>query len=156
MEIRSFYFFAVVFAIMNTITAQVNYHDYTSQKETSCSSTDNASVLNTKKLLDSLHAIGITDGQEQFYYDYSMVFYMSYLKWKDKDDLEKFFKFSDKCWEEFGNVNALWNLMIVYSHLERCDEYKHHLELYLKAMDTRKLRKYIDHEQIAQTNKKCN
>jgi hypothetical protein len=146
---------AFLFVTMNNITAQVNYFDYRSQKETSCSGNDDISVLNTKKLLDSLYSIGIAEGKEQFYYDYSMVYFLSYFKWKDENDLESFLTFSHKCWEEFENVNALWNLMLVYSQIERCEDYKLHLDLYMKVMDTRKRRKLIDHDQIAESNKKC-
>jgi tetratricopeptide (TPR) repeat protein len=112
--------------------AQIDYLEYKKKYNLSCGTPDSTLIVENQNLLEALKYSEISEGKQQFLYDYGWVYYMRYLKWKEQSDLETAASSFDKGWEDFNDLNALWNLGTIYRKLDNCPKALSSTETYLE------------------------
>jgi hypothetical protein len=132
--------------------SQVDYLDYKKKYNLSCGTPDSALIVENQNLLEALNYEEISHGKQQFLYDHGWVYYMRYVKWKNQEDLKIASASFEKGWDDFKDINALWNLGTVYRKLDDCPKALRTTELYLEnipdSVD-------VDYKQIYYRYKLC-
>jgi hypothetical protein len=132
--------------------AQVNYLDYKARYNLSCGTPDSIEITRNQVLIDSLEGSTFSEGEKEYRYDLGWVYYMRYVKWKEKVDLTKSMVAFEKGWEDFSDLTALWNLGTIYEQFGDCKKALDATELYLKEIPEEKK---PDYQQIYYRYKSC-
>lgn len=132
--------------------AQVDYLEYKEKYSISCTIPDSAVIMSNQQLMDSLQSLEITGGEKVFLYDLGWLYYMKYMKWKNREDLEKAASTFERGWNEHQDLGALWNLGGIYRRLENCEKSLNLTELFIEqAADSVD----VDYQQVYYRYKHC-
>jgi hypothetical protein len=132
--------------------SQVDYLTLKHKYSLSCASYDSVSVVKNQLIMDSLQSIEITNGKKQYLYDHGWVYYIRFAKWNNKEDAEIAAMSFEKGWNDHQDINALWNLGLIYRLLDKCTKSLDMTELYLQeAPDSTD----VDYQQIYYRYKFC-
>lgn len=131
---------------------QIDYLDYKERYYLSCGTPDSSEVVRNQLLVDSLDNFEIVNGRQQFLYDRGWVYYLRYLKWKDKKDLEIAATCYEQGWIEYQDLSALWNLVVIFKALGDCEKAIKMVDLYI---DTIPENKTVDYQSIYYIYKNC-
>lgn len=133
---------------------QIDYTKLRGQYSVSCGKIDSTELINNQIFLDSLSQFEIINGEDKFLYDYAWTYYRRYLLWRQEKDLEMSIKYNQKCWDQYHDIKALWNLGSNYKILGDCDRALDLTELYITELN--KIDKsLIDYQQIYYRYKFC-
>jgi hypothetical protein len=114
--------------------SQVDYIEYKDRYNLSCGIPDSSVIVRNQQLVDSLQNLKITNGQKEYLYDHGWVYYIRYLKWKDLTDLKISASSFDKGWNQYQDLDALWNLGGINGILGNCEKSLDLTELYLQEI----------------------
>jgi len=114
--------------------SQIDYLDYKERYNLSCGIPDSSEIVRNQLLVDSLDNLEIGNGRQQYLYDHGWVYYMRYIKWKEKNDLEIAATNFENGWEEYQDLNSLWNLGTIYKALGDCDKALKMTDLYIDSI----------------------
>jgi hypothetical protein len=140
---------------VNKTEAQLDYDILKKTRNLSCAKLDSTKVKQNKEFLDSLANLELTSGKEMFYYDYAMNYYHNYCIWKKTEDLEKSITINKKCWEDYENIYALWNLLLNYYLIKDCESYQSYSTVFLIKFKEQELEDYVFLDDIEKMNKYC-
>jgi len=140
------------FFISNVVLSQVDYIDFKQKYSLNCGPADSAGLIALQRQLDSLNNFEINRGEESFLYDYGMVYYQRIMRWQKPEDFEMAAELFEKGWNKYGDINAAWNLGVIYLFSGNCDGCLEFTERYLDAIpDTLE----VDYEEIYLRYKYC-
>jgi hypothetical protein len=120
-----------------------------------CRSSDSTELVRNQQFLDSIAQFQFINGEEQFLYDLGMAYYKIYNRWQIREDLLKSIEANERCWEEYNNPMALWNLGTNYGQLNNCEKQLELTERYINYMKNNELEEYISFEQVYYRYKFC-
>lgn len=121
-------------APLSTI-AQLDYLPVHERQPLSCGIPDSSSLVGMQQTIDSVTAVGVTNGRKEFLRDRAMVYYFRFLKWKVPADLAGSIADSEACWTEFASTSCLWDLGDKYRLAGDCTKALNATELYLTKVD---------------------
>jgi hypothetical protein len=153
--LRKLYILLFILFPFIKLIGQVNYLEVKEKLKASCGEVYLKDLFKDKALVDSIMQFEIIVGEEKFLYDAGMIYYLMYLKGKNKEDIIKSTEFNQKCWDKYGNLNALWNLGSNYGILQDCDKKIELTERYISEMKKDSLEEFIDYQQIYLRYKSC-
>ncbi|MFZ6050666.1 hypothetical protein [Halocola ammonii] len=119
---RIFFFLLAILIVCPAAFAQTNYTDLQSEITAVCGVPSYDSVVADKEFLDSLNVNEINVGLEDFLLDKAWVYYLSYGFNHKKDDLKESWSLFERCWEEFQNKRALYNLIVLSRIQNNCEK----------------------------------
>jgi len=132
--------------------SQVDYHEFKERYNLSCRVPDSAIIVGNQQLMDSLSSLEVVSGAEEFYYDHAWVYYMRYMKWKNKTDLQKAADIWEEGWQEYDCLHCLKSIAGIYRHLDDCTKALDLTELYLEEVpDTDE----VDYKEIYMRYRRC-
>ena len=127
------YLLISIFSIV--ASPQVDYQEYKSRYDLSCSIPDSAEVFKTKARLDSIQAVGVSNGEEDFLLDYGWAYYMSFLTTEDTAFLAESAKSYEVALQKFENNYVLYQLAFIYKALGKCKKSCSLLTRYIESTE---------------------
>lgn len=121
-----------IFTLPLFALSQVDYLEFKEGYSLTCVVPDSMVIVKNQHLMDSLSSYDITNGVQAFYYDHAWVYYMRYIKWKDKDDLQTAANIWENGWLNHNCLHCLESTASALRYLNNCSKSLDYTELYLE------------------------
>jgi hypothetical protein len=102
--------------------AQVDFNDVKDRYTLTCEPATKEQLQANLHFVDSLWAVGVSEGRMDFLYKRGFTHYMCWLTFDETQHMEKAIESFKLGWDEYQDSVALWNLVVILCFNERCEE----------------------------------
>jgi hypothetical protein len=104
------------------VTAQVDFNQVKDRYTLTCEVPTKEQLQANLHFVDSLWAVGVSEGRMDFLYKRGFTHYMCWLTYNETTHVEQAIESFRLGWDEYEDSTALWNLVVILTFNDRCDE----------------------------------